>query len=374
MYKIPAVLAAGGVLDVLQPDPGMAVTLAKEGKLLPVDDVVEALGGEDAFLPNTLLKWDGVTYCIPYATGGPVLWYRTDLFEQAGLEPPTTWDEWLAAAEALTMDTNGDGKVDVWGAAVPGGETMMTSVMSQVFMWQAGTEVFDKDLNVQYDNPRTVEMLEFYAELLKYAPPGAAAYSYFEVVDAFTSGRTAMAIYWGRVLGRIYSDAPELVDKIGATPLPYKRMMATVADISYNCVCADTAHPDGAKAWLQFMAEPEQAVKFQLTTPGHLGPVTYGQYDALLAADSPLKDHPDIAAVLFGISEYYYNPLLNAGGLNAETKTFADTGVINVYDSPITRSNILGRAVQRVAYGGEDAATVAAETQLEIERIVSEAK
>ncbi|MGB6422581.1 MAG: sugar ABC transporter substrate-binding protein [Anaerolineales bacterium] len=374
MQKIPAVMAAGGVLDVIQPDPGMAITMAKNGDLLPLDEVVEALGGEDQFLVNTLLKFDGVTYCIPYATAGPVLWYRKDLFEEAGLEPPTTWDDWLETAEALTMDTTGDGENDIYGIAAPGAEAMMTSIMSQVFLWHTGHEIFDEELNIYYDDPKTAEMLEFYADLLQYAPPGASAYEFFDVVDAFTSGKTAMGIYWGRILGRVYSDTPELIGKVGAVPLPYKEMKGTYADVSYNCSFAGTAHPEAAKAWLQFMSEPEQAIKFSLTVPGHLGPVTYAQYDALLEADSPLKENPDIAATLFGISEYYYDPSKNAGGLNFETKTFENTGVINPYISPLWASNVLATAVQRVAYGGEDAATVVAEIQAEIERVVAEAK
>jgi multiple sugar transport system substrate-binding protein len=372
--KIPAVMAAGGVLDVIQPDPGMAVTMAKNGDLLPLDDVVEAMGGEDQFLPNTLLKWDDVTYCIPYATGGPVLWYRKDLFEEAGLEPPTTWDDLLAAAEALNLDTNGDGEIDIYGIAAPGGESLMTTIMAQVFLWQNGHEIFDKDLNVQFDDPKTAEMLEFYDKLLEFAPPGASAYSFFEVVDAFTSGTTAMGIYWGRILGRLYSDAPDLVGKVGAVPLPYNVMPGTYADVSYNCVYGDTAHPEGGKAWMEFMSQPEQATLFQLTIPGHLGPVTQAQAEALLEADSPLKENPDIAETVFGISEYYYNPSLNAGGLNAETKTYENTGVINPYLSPLWNSNLLAIAVQRVAYEDEDPATVISEIQAEIERVVEEAK
>ena len=92
------------------------------------------------------------------------------------------------------------------------------------------------------------------------------------------------------------------------------------------------------------------------------------------AVNLVMKDNPDIAEVLFGLSEYYYNPSLNAGGLNLETLSFDETGVVNPYLSPLWASNVLARAVQRVAYEGEDAATVVTETQAEIEMIVQEAK
>ncbi len=45
-------------------------------------------------------------------------YYRTDLFQEKGLQPPTTWDEYLSAAQALTTDTDGDGNTDIWGTLI----------------------------------------------------------------------------------------------------------------------------------------------------------------------------------------------------------------------------------------------------------------
>ena len=40
-------------------------------------------------------------------------YYRTDLLKEAGLEPPKTWDDYLAIAEHFNgKDLNGDGKAD----------------------------------------------------------------------------------------------------------------------------------------------------------------------------------------------------------------------------------------------------------------------
>ena len=47
------------------------------------------------------------------------MFYRTDLFEKAGLKPPTTVEEFVRVAKSLTADTNGDGKIDQWGFADP---------------------------------------------------------------------------------------------------------------------------------------------------------------------------------------------------------------------------------------------------------------
>lgn len=368
MTKVTTVVASGGVLDVFQPDPATAARMSQNGQMLVLDDVVEALGGKEAFLPNTLLEIEGHTTCIPYASGGPVLWYRTDLFEAAGLQPPNTWDEWLAAAEALT----GDG---VYGVAVPGGEAQYGSTFLQILMWQAGTETFNADLTLKLaGNERAAEAVAFFAKLLEYAPPGATSYQFGEVIDAFTSGRVATAPYWGRVLGRIYSDAPDLVGKIGAVPLPMNRMRATFLDLSYNCVYGQTASPDGARAWVEFMNEPEQAVKLQLTVPGHLVPVTYAQAEALKDSESvPLKENPDIADVLFGIQDYGYNIGLNAGSINEEALTIEPTGVILPYLQLVWTNNAHARAVQKVFLAGMDPAQALEEAQAELEAAIADA-
>jgi multiple sugar transport system substrate-binding protein len=366
--KVTTVIASGGVLDVFQPDPATAVRMSQNGQMLALDDVVDELGGKDAFLPNALMEINGQTTCIPYASGGPVLWYRTDLFEAAGLQPPNTWDEWLTAAKQLT----GNG---VYGVALPGGEAQYGTTFLQILMWQAGTETFNADLTMKLaGNERAAEAVQFFADMLEYAPPGATSYNFGEVIDAFTSGRVATAPYWGRVLGRVYSDAPDLVGKVGAVPLPMNRIRTTYMDISYNCVYGKTNSADGAKAWMEFMNRPEQAVKLQLTVPGHLVPVTYAQQEALKNSDNqPLKENPAIADVLFGIQEYAYNVGLNAGSINEETLTIEPTGVILPYLQILWTNNAHARAVQKVFLQGEDPMKALDEAQAELEAAIAEA-
>jgi multiple sugar transport system substrate-binding protein len=366
--KITTVVAAGGVLDVFQPSPSTSARMAQDGLLLAVDDVVDNLGGVDEFFPGTLLQVDDSTYCMGYASGSPVLWYRTDLFEEAGLEPPDTWDEWLAAAEALTND-------DTYGIAIAGGENQFTTIILMFMMWSAGTDVFNADLSVNLaDNEQAVKALQFYVDLLQYAPPGSPSYSFFDVIDGFTSGRVAMGVYWGRVLGRMYTDAqPELRDKFDAVPLPMDQMRATFADISNQCIYAETEHPEAAKAWLEFTLRPEQAVKLQLTVPGHLAPVSAAQRDLLMASDNqPLAEHPHAAEVLFGVNDYAFNWTLDAGGINGEDLTITRTGIINPYAEILVTSQVLPRALQEVWLNDGDPAEALQKAQEDLEAAIAE--
>ena len=64
-------------------------------------DITDAFGDyEDQIAPAAwnLTTFDGKNYAVPQGTGPQFLFYRTDLFEAAGVEAPTTWDEYADAA------------------------------------------------------------------------------------------------------------------------------------------------------------------------------------------------------------------------------------------------------------------------------------
>lgn len=99
--KVPAAIDAGTAPDVVQMSvhslPGHIIN----NRLTDISEHTEGL--EEQF---TASSWQGVSYndgvyAIPQDSGPTGLMYRTDLFEQHGVEVPTTWDEYLEAARAL---------------------------------------------------------------------------------------------------------------------------------------------------------------------------------------------------------------------------------------------------------------------------------
>ena len=205
--RIATYVQAGATLDVIHSDPGSSARLAKAGLLAPLDDVVERLGGRDGFLRNRLLIVDDVVYALNQSAGIPQFHYRKDLFEAAGLKPPETWEELLHAAKTLHSD-------EVAGIALADGENRMTTIMSTIFVWQNCHDLFDADLKPLMDHPRTAEAAAMYAELLQYAPPDAAAWSFAEPIESFWSGRAAMVLYW-HALDLTFRQNPTMVDQAG---------------------------------------------------------------------------------------------------------------------------------------------------------------
>ena len=117
--KIMASLAAGTPPELSHGQPITCTALQSKGLLLPLDDVVKALGEDNIFDQiKRVCRVDGRQYGLVHAAGTSLLVYRKDLAKKAGLQPPKTWAELIAAAKALTMDTNGDGRPDIYGIKI----------------------------------------------------------------------------------------------------------------------------------------------------------------------------------------------------------------------------------------------------------------
>lgn len=98
---IPNALAAGDPPDLFQVWPGGELRdQVENGYLMPLDDAIpetiESVGA-------TVGPWQvgGETYAIPFTFGIEGFWYNTDLFEAAGAEVPTTFDELVEVVGAL---------------------------------------------------------------------------------------------------------------------------------------------------------------------------------------------------------------------------------------------------------------------------------
>ena len=103
--------AAGELPDVVGSQPLAAVRTLSANDLLNSEAaaaVIETLGA-DTFSPRSLeLTRDGEEQLsVPTDAWSQLLYYRKDLFEKAGLKPPQTYDDIMAAAKALDIQQGG---------------------------------------------------------------------------------------------------------------------------------------------------------------------------------------------------------------------------------------------------------------------------
>ncbi len=99
--KLTTVMQSGEVPDIFQSwGQGGMIEQVNAGLLKDISADLEgewgdSLGALDAFAV------DGKNYGVPWDMGAVTFWYNKDLFEQAGVEVPTTWAEFLTVCEKL---------------------------------------------------------------------------------------------------------------------------------------------------------------------------------------------------------------------------------------------------------------------------------
>jgi multiple sugar transport system substrate-binding protein len=114
--------------------------------LQPYLDSSGTFQSED-FYPQAMeaFQEDGRQICMPQNISSLVVYYNKDLFEEAALATPQrgwTWDDFLATAQALTKDLDGDGVTDQYGVGMDA-----EIIRLAPFIWSAGGEVVDDETN-----------------------------------------------------------------------------------------------------------------------------------------------------------------------------------------------------------------------------------
>jgi multiple sugar transport system substrate-binding protein len=241
-----------------------AVQLYDQGAILPIDDVIEqwkANGKLDDFLPNTvdILKYDNHYVALPWGIDIRVWYYRKDLFERAKLQPPANWQEFKAAAQALT-----DPKADQYGL-VTGGDTGGSHLLLTL-MFNNGGGLFTEDRKLDLSSERNLESLNFLADLVKNHDvyPASAGYTSEDALSAFTQGKAGLILSNPGLSGRF----PKIADKFGVVKPPSgpHGQQGTIFWVNNIMVYKQGKHPTETKMFLEWWSEHEK----DLWTKGHV--------------------------------------------------------------------------------------------------------
>ncbi|MCZ7570736.1 MAG: extracellular solute-binding protein [Ardenticatenaceae bacterium] len=326
--RVIAAASVGAELGVIQVRPFEMEDFIQAGYLLPLDDVVEAIG-VDNFKPGTIIRGaDGHVYALAYAGGTHgTLWVRNDQLDAVGLEPPKTYEELLAAAQAMTRDTDSDGKIDIYGIGLPAGPDAATSARFISFVYQNCGDYFDREGILVFDQPQVLEAVKRYVALLEYAPPGFTGWSWFDGIDAFSSGRVAMHPYGGRLGVNLERAAPDIRANSSVIFFPAgEKVKAVRGGFDYLAVYSGVRHPDAAKKFLEFFFTGDRLARFELTVPGHLIPPTEDMAQTILKSDHEyVQKYKNDVETLFSVANYNADPIVNMGAVDPDTCEFNPT-------------------------------------------------
>ena len=160
---------------------------------------------------------DGKINVLPFNQDLFILYYNKELFSQAGLQPPKTYDEMMAAALKLTDKAKG-----VYGFTGRGVKNANVVLYDNILLgWDQETVTAD-GRTLLTDSPAAIEAAAWYQKIMRdCAPPGSVGFNWNECQTTFGQGRAAM--WWdgiGFSAPLVDPTKSKIVGKVGFAPVP----------------------------------------------------------------------------------------------------------------------------------------------------------
>lgn len=261
--KFATAIAGGTTPDVAEVGTTWTPEFAEAGALIDLTERVKA-DGLDGDLVEGLVEagtLDGSLYGMPWYAGVRAMVYNTEIFEAAGIEPPTNWAEIESAVAAIK-----ESQPDVIPFPIPGASEFSL----YPWVWGNGGEIAVQEGDQwvsQMNSPEAVEGIEFFTNLaLQHESSNVAAATWTEadVLAAFSQGTVGMAIQGSWTPARIVQDAPEMEGKFGAFPIPGKDggMAGSFLGGSHLGIFESTENEDLSWEFVKLMTTGEFAQKW----------------------------------------------------------------------------------------------------------------
>jgi multiple sugar transport system substrate-binding protein len=242
-----------------------AVQLYDQGAIRPLDDLVEELkasGDADDFLPGTVdtLRYDDKYVALPWGIDIRVWYYRKDLLEAAGVQPPTSWAELREGAKALTKD-------GIYGM-VSSGDTGGSHYLYNAILNNGGG-LFTEDRKLDLRSDRNVEAFQALAGMVAdgSVSPASTGYNSEDKRAAFNRGEAAFMLDTPGAIAQ----AGDAADKIGiVAPLTGPSGdKGTIFWVNNIMVYEQTEHPEEVNTFLKWWSQNQ----LPLWTEGRCGQI-----------------------------------------------------------------------------------------------------
>ncbi len=259
---LPALSADNGPEIVAMPAERLPV-YADRGAFVELDDFYADDESTPDLNPGALdmVTVDGTAYGVPTGFVPLTMFYNKALFDAAGVAVPTTWDEWVAAAQALTVDENGDGTPEQYGLALADHATVGNGVWPTLFYGNGGAIV--EDGRAVVDSPENAETLEFWHDAVTAGAISPTGVDGVTGDGLFSSGRVAM--YIGGPWMATVSEENGVDYGIAPVPAGPADQAASAIGVSMALTRqADQAQQEAAEEFFSFFLSREESVAWAL--------------------------------------------------------------------------------------------------------------
>jgi multiple sugar transport system substrate-binding protein len=256
---------------------GAAVDLTdyiERSEVVKPDDYIDAF--------QTFVTYDDRLWGLPIDGETTGLFYRTDMFKAAGIDgPPETWEEFEAAAAALTDESKGQYGFEMFAPE--------SAYYWYPWLYQAGGDLLSEDGEILFTSDEAKRAANFYVDLVQYSPPDYLNSNSWDGRVAFAEGQVGMYMAGAWFAGTLADEFPQIDGKWATAPLPEgpAGCKTTIAGDALMML-SQTANSDAAWLWMEFLSQPEVIARLTYETEGTLLP----PLTSLLESDEIVKEKP----------------------------------------------------------------------------------
>ena len=309
--QLNALVDAEQTPDVFIVSPGPNLTdYVAPGVAAPLDEYLEADGWKDTFAGDAVFAqqtYDGQIYAVPLNTAAACVFYNKEIFEETGVEVPTTYDELLDVCAKIK-------EAGYTPITISAGTAWCLSMLAGYLCDREGVDLAAINAGEEsWVQDKTIAAGEKLLELSQYFQETAAGDSNDDATAALYFEEAAILIQGSWAIGQMNGANPDFEEKCGVFQFPAiegandpNRVIAKSDSLAMS---STTQYPEACVALMKYFTDDE-AQKYTAEVGGKI-PVTKVEYDASVAP-AQLADVMEIFGNATGTFGFYNESLVSS--------------------------------------------------------------
>lgn len=232
--------------------------------VVPLDPLIQADKlDKDDWIP---VIWDagvyeGKTYLIAFDPNVQILYARKDILDAKGLKIPEKWTELHETARKAQEKDK-----DLAGVAIMAKRDIQTGINAWNYITTWGSEIFDADNRVAFDNEKSYESLAAFKKLIdEVTPQGILGYDYAGVNTAMQQGKVIFLQNWASVTLSIVKPADgntKVADKVTFAPVLGQEKRHSMRGVWSMGINTDSKQREAAWEFTKWFSSKEGSLKY----------------------------------------------------------------------------------------------------------------
>lgn len=342
-------------LDIFVLEITWSPEFGANGWTIPLDEYVTTAEIDmRQFLPRLVRAntWGGQLVAMPWYTDVGLLYYRQDLLDKYGFQPPKTWAELLEMAQTI-VDGEQATSPDLVGFVYQANQYDGLVCNYLEYVWGNGGAIMDEGgTAVTLNSPEAVEALQTFIQMRSIAPAGITNFTEEDAINYFKSGNAVFMRNWPYAWSVVHTEDSPLYGQIAVAKLPRVRPeIPPVGALGGWQLAINTysQHPDEAFQLIAFLTSLEQQnykaihagqnptriASYQITDVVNANQHLVGMYDIFFNARSrPV--HPRYSEISEAIQHEVHRALRGVVSAEVATQNMAEDiqEILNTPSSP----------------------------------------